>query len=164
MCATEPRSIASTLRSICRGEIRRSKNQADEQSAKRSSSVTLNGVLADSSARTRGCFSFVSRVKARRARVSWRSQPFATARASASSGFASDEQREGRSRSRSVGAASSSQVSCESGRRRVQRRTSSGSKSATTSSQKGLGSRGLPSSVAASRTSVSRRVARVQAV
>ena len=52
----------------------------------------------------------------------------------------------------------------EGGRRRVARRTSSGSKSAATSSQNGLGSRGLPSSVAASRTSVRRRVARVQAV
>ena len=55
MCATEPRSIASTRLSIWRGEISRSKNQADEQSAKRSSSVTLNGVFAESSPSTRGC-------------------------------------------------------------------------------------------------------------
>ena len=57
-----------------------------------------------------------------------------------------------RSRSRSVGASSSDHVSADSGRRRVQRRTSSGSNAACTSSQNGLGSRGLPSSVAASRT------------
>ena len=57
-----------------------------------------------------------------------------------------------RSRSRSVGASSSGHVSAESGRRRVQRRTSSTSKSAWTSCQNGLASRGLPSSSAASRT------------
>ena len=164
MCATEPRSIASTLRSIRRGEIKRSKNQADEQSAKRSSSVTLNGVFAASSASTRGCRSAVSRVNAPRARRSRRSQPLAIAIDSASSGSRAASSASARRRSRSVGAASSSQVSRESGRRRVQRRTSSGSKSAATSSQNGLGSRGLPSSVAASRTSVSRWVARVHAV
>ena len=45
MCATEPRSFASTSASIERGSRNRSTNQADEQSAKRSSSVTLNVVL-----------------------------------------------------------------------------------------------------------------------
>ena len=49
-------------------------------------------------------------------------------------------------------------------RRVVCRRTSSASKSSHTASQNGLGSRGEPSSVAASRTSVSRRRGRVQAV
>ena len=93
-------------------------------------------------------------MNAPRARSSRRSQPLAVAIASASSGSRAASSASARRRSRSVGAASSSHVSCESGRRRVQRRTSSGSKSATTSSQNGLGSRGLPSSVAASRTSV----------
>ena len=53
---------------------------------------------------------------------------------------------------RSVGAVSIGHVSADSDRRRVQRTTSSRGKSETTSSQNGLGSRGLPSSLAASRT------------
>ena len=62
MWATEPRSIASTPRSIFFGSITRSKNQVDEQSANRSSSVTLKGDFAESSASTRG---WRSRVVAR---------------------------------------------------------------------------------------------------
>ena len=122
-CARPTRAASRRpWRSIWRGEIRRSKNHADEQSAKRSSSVTLNGVFAPSSASTRGCRSLVSRVKARAgapaAAAPSRSRPRAPrprpARSTASWASA-------RRRSRSVGAASSSQVSCESGRRRVQR-------------------------------------------
>jgi len=69
-----------------------------------------------------------------------------------------------RSRSRSLGADSSGQVRLDSGRLWVALATSAGSKSARTSSQNGLGSRGTPSSVAASRASTSLRRARVQAV
>ena len=106
------------------------------------------------------------RTRAARGR-SRRVQPFASASASGQVGRVAvgREPREraqplalGRRRRRSARSAR------ESARRRVARATSSGSKTAATSSQNGLGSRGEPSSVAASRTSTSRRVARVHAV
>ena len=62
----------------------------------------------------------------RRARSRRRSQPFARASASAPARSRAASSASARSRSRSVGASSSDQVSAESGRRRVQRRTSSG--------------------------------------
>ena len=82
-CATEPLSFASTSASIERGSRNRSTNHADEQSANRSSSVTLNVVFEPSCSSTSGCVSFVGRRNARRARSSRRSQPFARASASA---------------------------------------------------------------------------------
>ena len=97
----------------------------------------------------------VGRENARLARPSLRCQPFANASASASRGSSAARRASARSRSRSVGADSIGQVSRASGRRVVCRRTSSGSKSSQTASQNGLASRGEPSSVAASRTSVS---------
>ena len=105
-----------------------------------------------SCASTSGCVSFVGRLNAETARSSRRSQPFARARASAPVRSRDASSASARRRSRSVGASSSDHVSAESGRRRVHRRVSSGSNTACTSSQNGLGSRGLPSSVAASRT------------
>ena len=151
-CATEPFNLASTSASIERGSRNLSTNQADEQSAKRSSSVTLNVVFEPSCSSTRGCVSFVGRRNADTARSRRRSQPFARASASAPAPSRDASSASARRRSRSVGASSSFHVSADSGRRRVQRRTSSASKTACTSSQNGLGSRGLPSSVAASRT------------
>ena len=94
----------------------------------------------------------VGRWKAANARASLLSQPFARASPSAASASWAASSASALSRSRSVGASSIGQVSAESGRRRVQRRTSSGSKRACTSCQNGLASRGLPSSSAASRT------------
>ena len=46
MCASEPRSFASTSASIWRGESSRSTNQMEEHVAKASSSVTLKLVRA----------------------------------------------------------------------------------------------------------------------
>ena len=165
-CATEPRSLASTSWSIVFGSITRSKNQAEEQSAKRSSSVTLKTERAPSSPRTSGCVRRVCRVNARLARSRRLDQPFALAMPSASSRRASSAQSPAtvRSRSRSVGAVSRLHVSEDSGRRVVQRCTSAAGNRVTTSSQNGLASLGLPSSVAASRTRYSRSVERVQAV
>ena len=150
--ATIPRWSASGSASIFFGESNRSTNQADEQSAKRSSSVTPKEPREASCSRTSGCVMRVGRWKAPRARSSLRSQPFARASPSAAHASCAASSASARSRSRSVGAWSSGHVSAESGRRRVQFRTSSGSKSACTSCQKGLASRGLPSSSAASRT------------
>jgi hypothetical protein len=127
-------------------------NQIEEQSAKRSSSVTPNVFFAESSASTCGCVMRVGRSNALSARVRRRPQPFALAIASAAVRSSAARVATARKRSRSVGASSSGQVSVDSGRRRVQRTMSSLSNTAWTSSQNGLGSRGVPSSVAASRT------------
>ena len=94
----------------------------------------------------------VRRVNAPRARSSRRSQPFARASEDASAGSLASSLATARRRSRSVLASSSGRVSADSGLRTVQRATSSASKTFRTSSQNGLGSRGEPSSVAASRT------------
>ena len=152
LCATEPRNFASTSASIVRGERKRSTNHADEQSAKRSSSVTLNVVREPSCSRTSGCVIRVGRSNAPSARSSRRSHAFARASAPAAGSSSAARRASARSRSRSVGASSSVHVSADSLRCRVQRRTSSVSNAACTSSQNGLASRGVPSSEAASRT------------
>ncbi len=164
LCATEPRSFGSTSASIERGSRNRSTNHADEQSANRSSSVTLNVVRPPNCSRMIGFVICVGRANAVRARERRRSHPFASASASAAGASVAASSASARSRSRSVGASSSDHVSAESGRRRVQRLTSSSASTARTSSQNGLGSRGLPSSVAASRTRYSRCSGRVHAV
>ena len=129
LCATEPRSFGSTSASIVLGSRSRSTNHADEQSEKRSSSVTLKLVRSPRYSRTSGWCSRVGRRNARSARSSRRSHPFASASASASDSSAEASAATARSRSRSVGAASSGHVSADSGRRVVARRTSSGGKS-----------------------------------
>jgi hypothetical protein len=118
----------------------------------RSSSVTLNVVRERSVSSTSGWRSLVRRSCARRARRSRRSHPFAFASPSASAGSSRAIDASARRRSRSVGASSIGHVSSESRRRVVARSTSSRGKSACTSSQNGLASLGLPSSVADSRT------------
>ena len=163
MWAIEPRSFASTSASIDRGEMTRSMNQIEEQVANASSSVTLNVMRLARSARTAGFESSVGRSNALRARSKRRSQPLASASASAPEASSADSAASERRRSRSVGASSSGHVSAESARRLVQRVTSEGSKSPRTSCQNGLACRGAPSSVAASRTSVRRRDGRVHA-
>ena len=130
----------------------RSNSHADEQSAKRSSSVTPNVVFEPSHASSA---SFVSRVVAAERRARAREPALPVVRVGERArlvGVGAASCASARSRSRSVGAASSGHVSAESGRRAVARATSSSSKTAATSSQNGLGSRGAPSSVAASRT------------
>jgi hypothetical protein len=163
-CATFPRRRASTSASIDRGETTRSKSHIDEQSPKRSRSVTEKLVFRRSSSRTIGLVSRVGRWNAESARSRRRSQPFDPAMARAGLGSAAASDATARTRSRSFGAASSCHVSAESARRFVQRSTSSGGNSVRASSQNGLGSRAAPSSVAASRTRYSRRVGRVHAV
>ena len=71
-----------------------------------------------------------------------RSHPFASASTTAWSASDAASSERARSRSRSDGASSSDHVSAESGRRVVAWATSSRSKTAATSSQNGLGSRG----------------------
>ena len=164
VCSTCPRSIGSGSASIFFGSITRSTSQADEQSAKRSSSVAEKTVFAASGPRAAGLRSAVARSKAPRARSSRRDQSFAAASASAPSASSAARRTRARRRSRSLGADSSGHVRADSGRRRVARCTSAWSNSARTSSQNGLGSRGTPSSPAASRTSTSRCGARVHAV
>ena len=128
LCATEPRSFGSTSASIVRGSSRRSTNHADEQSEKRSSSVTLKLDRSPRNSSTSGWRSAVGRSNAASARSSRRSQPFACASAPASSASAAASAASARSRSRSVGASSIGHVSADSGRRVVARRTSSGGK------------------------------------
>ena len=152
-CATEPRRRASTSPSIVRGRITRSMNQIDEQSAKRLELGHAEGrpraELVEQHRvgelrRPRECAARpleaplpavrvregVRLVLVARRERGQRAQPLALGRRRV------DPPRELR---RAAGASSS-------GRRR------SASKSARASSQNGLGSRGEPSSVAASRT------------
>ena len=126
LCATEPRSFGSTSASIVRGSSSRSTNHADEQSEKRSSSVTLKLVRSPSELEhERMARARVGRSNARaRGRAGAPSRSRARAR-SASSASAAASAASARSRSRSVGASSSGHVSAESGRRVVARRTSS---------------------------------------
>ena len=79
LCATEPRNFGSTSASIVRGSSSRSTNQADEQSEKRSSSVTLKLVRSPRYSSTSGWRSSVGRRNACNARSRRRSQPFASA-------------------------------------------------------------------------------------
>src|SRR5688572_33284742 len=134
----------------------RSKSHADEQSAKRSSSVAEKTVLAANGSSTTAFRSVVARSNAARARSSRRDQSFAAASAYAPSTSSAASRTTARSRSRSLGADSSGHVRADRERRRVARWTSASSNSDLTSSQKGLASRGEPSSPAASRTRTSR--------
>src|SRR5204862_7313419 len=137
-----PRRRASGWASIVFGSITLSTNQADEQSAKRSSSVAEKTVRSDIHERTAGLVSLVSLSKAVSARSSRRDQPFVVATALAASRSSTAIRASARSRSRSLGAVSRVQVRLDSERRRVARSTSSGAKSARRSAQNGLGSRG----------------------
>ena len=153
LCATEPRSFASTSASIVFGSRNRSTNHADEQSAKRSSSVTLNVVCEPSCSSTSGC---VSRVGPAERAERALEPPLPAVRAG---------ERLGRPPSRDAELGERAQPLAL-GRRVLerprQRRERPPARPAAhvlarrrapaTSSQNGLGSRGLPSSVAASRT------------
>ena len=124
------------------GAITRSTNHIDEQSAKRSSSVTAKVAFCRSSSSTAGCVSRVGRSKARERAVE---PPLPAVRARERVGRRTVGGRERGQRAQALALArraSSGQVSAESGRRRVQRATSSGAKRPRVSSQNGLGSRG----------------------
>src|SRR2546430_1403088 len=122
--ATLPRRSASTCASIVRGETTRSKSQIEEQSAKRSRSVTEKLVFARNSSRTTGSVRRVGRSKAASARSRRRSQPFARASAFAWSGSAAASEARARRRPRSLGADSSVHLSAARGRRPGHRSTS----------------------------------------
>src|SRR5687768_9215200 len=113
--------MGSGSASILFGSITRSKSQADEQSAKRSSSVAEKTDLAANGSSTAGFRNVVERSNAARARSSRRDQSFAAARAYAPSTSSAARRTTARSRSRSLGADSSGHVSADSDRRRVAR-------------------------------------------
>ena len=141
--ATEPRSLASSSKSISRGRSRRSTNQIEEQSPNRSRSVTEKRSIAPSCSSERGSASRVGRLKASRARCSLRSQPIIAPVASAQPASSRSSRASARWRARSSGARSIGQVTSARPRRTV---GVSGSASRRTSSRKGDGAIGRPSS------------------
>ena len=152
VCATLPRSLGSTSASIDFGSRKRSTNHADEQSANRSSSVTPNESRAPRDSSTSGCVSRVRRVNAP-ARAVEPPLPAVRARERGRLGRLARVQPRDRTEALALGPGLLQRP-----RERGQRSPHGpagdvvGVEDVRTSSQNGLGSRGEPSSVAASRT------------